>query len=159
MQGARRPVFSSGLPQPGTKTGTGVRTTRVWRRVLGVEHTVIESVELETDERGQELLVARVRVKAGAARRCSRCQRRCPGYGTSPAPRRWRGLDLSTTQVYLVSCARDPLPVSAERVEDLVGGLGPDERVGVVVPGLDPVADVGFQGLDAGMDPALEQLG
>jgi hypothetical protein len=26
--------------------------------VLGVEHTVIESVELETDERGQELLVA-----------------------------------------------------------------------------------------------------
>jgi hypothetical protein len=27
--------------------------------VLGVEHTVIESVELETDERGQELLVAR----------------------------------------------------------------------------------------------------
>jgi len=34
-----------------------VRTTRVWRRVLGVEHTVIESVELETDGRGQEVLV------------------------------------------------------------------------------------------------------
>ena len=42
-----------------------MRTTRVWRRVLGVEHTVIESVELETDQRGQELLVARVRVKTG----------------------------------------------------------------------------------------------
>lgn len=74
-----------------------MRTTRVWRRVLGVEHTVIESVELETDARGQEALVARVRVKAGAARRCSRCQRRCPGYDTSRDPRRWRGLDLGTT--------------------------------------------------------------
>jgi transposase len=57
--------------------------------VLGVEHTVIESVELETDERGQELLVARVRVKAGAARRCSRCQRRCPAM--TPARRRGAG--------------------------------------------------------------------
>src|SRR5207342_1939069 len=51
--------------------------------------------------RGQEVLVARVRVKAGAARRCSRCRRRCPGYDTSRDPRRWRGLDLGTTQVFL----------------------------------------------------------
>ena len=78
-----------------------MRTSRVWRLVLGVEHTVIESVDLATDGRGQELLIAQVRVKAGAARRCSRCRRRCPGYDTSPAPRRWRGLDLGTTQVYL----------------------------------------------------------
>ncbi len=96
-----------------------MRTTRVWRQVLGVEHTVIESVELETDEGGQELLVARVRVKSGAARRCSRCQRRCPGYDTSPAPRRWRGLDLGTTQVYLeattsrVSCREHGVVVAA----------------------------------------------
>ena len=96
-----------------------MRTARVWRRVLGVEHTVIESVELETDGRGQEVLVARVRVKAGAARRCSRCQRRCPGYDSSPAPRRWRGLDLGTTQVYLeattsrVSCREHGVVVAA----------------------------------------------
>ena len=44
-----------------------MRTTRVWRQVLGVEHTVIESVDLETDGRGGEVLVARVRVKTGAA--------------------------------------------------------------------------------------------
>ena len=37
-----------------------MRTMRVWRRVLGVEHTVIESVELESDGRGGEVLVARV---------------------------------------------------------------------------------------------------
>jgi transposase len=96
-----------------------VRTTRVWRRVLGVEHTVIESVDLQSDGPGQEVLVARVRVKAGAARRCSRCRRRCPGYDTSPAPRRWRGLDLGTTRVYLqartcrVSCREHGVVVAA----------------------------------------------
>jgi len=87
--------------------------------VLGVEHTVIESVELETDGRGGELLVARVRVKAGAARRCSRCRRRCPGYDTSRDPRRWRGLDVGTTPVYLqattsrVSCREHGVVVAA----------------------------------------------
>jgi transposase len=87
--------------------------------VLGIEHTVIESVELETDERGAEVLVASVRPKAGAARRCSRCQRRCPGYDTSPTARRWRGLDLGTTQVFLqartrrVRCPEHGVVVSA----------------------------------------------
>ncbi|MGH3857972.1 MAG: ISL3 family transposase [Pseudonocardiaceae bacterium] len=96
-----------------------MRTTRVWRRVLGVEHTVIESVDLETDGRGGEILVAQVRVKAGAARRCSRCQRRCPGYDSSAEPRRWRGLDLGSTQVFLqaktsrVSCPVHGVVVAA----------------------------------------------
>jgi transposase len=69
-------------------------------QALGVD-TVIESVELEAGERGEEVLVARVRVKAGAARRCSRCHRRCPGYDASAKPRRWRGLDLGSTRVFL----------------------------------------------------------
>jgi transposase len=77
-----------------------VRTTRVWRQVLGVEHTVIESVELEQDKDG-ELLVARVRVKAGWASRCSRCDRRCPRYDRVTERRRWRGVDLGTTRVFL----------------------------------------------------------
>ena len=99
--------------------GNGVRTTRVWRRVLGVEHTVIESVELESDGRDGEVLVARVRPKAGVARRCSRCQRRCPGYDTSATPRRWRGLDFGSTQVFLqartrrVSCPEHGVVVAA----------------------------------------------
>ncbi|MGH3902357.1 MAG: ISL3 family transposase [Pseudonocardiaceae bacterium] len=83
-----------------------MRTTRVWRRVLGVEHTVIESVDLEPDGRGGEQLVAGVRVKAGAGSRCSRCGLRCPGYDVSTEPRRWRGLDLGTTQVYLQAATR-----------------------------------------------------
>jgi transposase len=87
--------------------------------VLGVEHTVIESVELEPDGRGGEVLIAVVRPKAGFARRCSRCRRRCPGYDTSPAARRWRGLDLGSTQVYLqattrrVSCREHGVVVAA----------------------------------------------
>ena len=56
-----------------------MRTSRVWRRVLGVEHTVIESVDLETDGRGQEVLVARVRVSAGAARRLFALPAALPG--------------------------------------------------------------------------------
>jgi hypothetical protein len=49
-KGARRvPSRVSGLPQSETiKTGTAC-ATRVWRRVLGVEHRVIEWVGLESD--------------------------------------------------------------------------------------------------------------
>ena len=87
--------------------------------MLGVEHTVIESVDLEPDGRGGEQLVARVRPRGGQGSRCSRCQRRCPGYDLSKEPRRWRGLDLGTTQVYLqattrrVSCPRHGVVVAA----------------------------------------------
>jgi transposase len=78
-----------------------VRATRIWRRVLGVENTVvIESVELEDDKAG-ELLVARVRVKAGQASRCSRCRHRCPRYDRQTQRRRWRGMDVGTTRVFL----------------------------------------------------------
>jgi transposase len=74
--------------------------------VLGVEHTVVESVELESDGRGGQVLVASVRPKAGVARRCSRCQRRCAGYDTASAARRWRGLDVGTTQMFLQARTR-----------------------------------------------------
>ncbi len=83
-----------------------MRTTRVWRRLLGVEQAVIESVDLEPDGQGGERLVARVRARGGAGSRCSRCQRCCPGYDVSATPRRWRGLDLGTTQVYLQATTR-----------------------------------------------------
>jgi hypothetical protein len=39
------------------------------------------------------------------------------------------------------SCA-----VFGDRVEDLIGGLGPDEWSGVLVPGLDPCLDVFVEG-------------
>ncbi len=80
---------------------------------------MIESVDLEPDGRGGEVLIARVRPKGGVGSRCSRCRRRCPGYDVSRQPRRWRGLDLGTTQVYLqattrrVSCPEHGVVVAA----------------------------------------------
>ncbi len=68
--------------------------------MLGVEHTVVESVDLGGDRQG-EVLVARCRVKAGQASRCSRCRRRCGRYDRQTDRRRWRGLDLGTTRVFL----------------------------------------------------------
>jgi hypothetical protein len=49
---------------------------------------------------------------------------------------------------FRVSCARDPSAEAGEGVEDLFGGLGPDERLGVFVPVFDPGSDVGFEGMD-----------
>ncbi|MGB6162824.1 MAG: helix-turn-helix domain-containing protein [Pseudonocardiaceae bacterium] len=51
--------------------------------------------------------------------RCSRCGRRCSGYDASGKPRRWRGLDLGSTQVFLqattrrVSCPEHGVVVAA----------------------------------------------
>ena len=77
-----------------------MRAARVWRSVLGVEHTVIESVELEADG-GGEVLVARVRPTRTRRGRCGQCQRRAPGYDRGEGRRRWRGLDVGTTRLYL----------------------------------------------------------
>ncbi|MCA1605846.1 MAG: hypothetical protein LC775_10320, partial [Acidobacteria bacterium] len=67
----------SGLPQSETiKTGTACAQRGYGAVCSGPGHTVIESVALEQGACGGEVLVARVRVKAGVGRRCSRCQRR-----------------------------------------------------------------------------------
>src|SRR5690348_15511691 len=58
---------------------------------------------------------------------------------------------------YAIGCS-DLGEVAGERGQDLVGGLGPGERPGVVVPGGDPVPDVMFQGLDGGVYAAADQL-
>lgn len=47
------------------------------------------------------MLVVQVRPTARAAGRCSRCRRRCPGYDRGAGVRRWRGLDVGTTVVFL----------------------------------------------------------
>lgn len=95
-----------------------MRTARVWKRLLGVEHAVIESVGLE-GEGDAEVLVARVRPSRSRQSRCSRCGRRCRGYDQGEGPRRWRTLDLGTTQAFLeadaarVSCPRHGVAVAA----------------------------------------------
>jgi transposase len=100
------------------RLGYGVRHVRVWQRLLGVEHTVIERIELVQDS-GEEVMVARVRPTRSRRSRCSRCDRRCPGYDAGSGRRRWRTLDLGTVRAYLeadsprVTCREHGVVVAA----------------------------------------------
>ena len=95
-----------------------MRAVRVWRSVLGVAHTVVEKVELET-QGGEEVLVATVRPTRSRQGRCGRCDCRSPRYDNGEGPRRWRGLDAGTTRVFLqaeaprVRCATHGVIVAA----------------------------------------------
>ena len=78
---------------------------KLWQHVLGLASlgrlVVIEAVEFDLEV---EEIVATVRVRRNAARRCGVCQRRSPGYDRGRAgagPRRWRGLDMGTIRVFL----------------------------------------------------------
>lgn len=75
-----------------------MRNARVWARLLGVEKTVVERVELDDE---QDILVVSVRPGRGQRRRCGICSRRCPGYDQGQGRRRWRGLDHGTVQTFL----------------------------------------------------------
>ena len=81
-----------------------MRAVRVWRSVLGVQHTVIEKVELER-QGVQDVLVATVRPTRSRQGRCGRCGMRAPRYDNGEGPRRWRSLDAGTTRVYLQAAA------------------------------------------------------
>lgn len=75
-----------------------MQNATLWRALLGVEKTVIESIEYDEDE---QVLLAAVRPTRRALSRCGRCQRRSPSYDRGEGQRRWRALDLGTTQVWL----------------------------------------------------------
>ena len=81
-----------------------MRAVRVWRSVLGVQHTVIEKVELER-QGVEDVLVATVRPTRSRQGRCGRCGMRAPRYDNGEGPRRWRSLDAGTTRVYLQAAA------------------------------------------------------
>ncbi|WP_460836078.1 ISL3 family transposase, partial [Nocardioides hungaricus] len=73
----------------------------VWRRLLGVERTVVEGVEFEEEFDGTVSLVASVRPTSRAASRCGRCGRRSGRYDAGEGRRRWRGLDFGEVLVFL----------------------------------------------------------
>ena len=72
--------------------------------MLGVQHTVIEKVELER-QGVEDVLVATVRPTRSRQGRCGRCGMRAPRYDNGEGPRRWRSLDAGTTRVYLQAAA------------------------------------------------------
>ena len=94
----------------------GVRDVSLWRALLGVEKTVIESVEFDQDG---AVVIAHVRPVARFRNRCGVCRRRCPRYDNGPGRRRWRALDLGAVRLVLeadsprVSCSRHGVVVAA----------------------------------------------
>ena len=76
-----------------------MRTTSVWQEILAVPDTVIEGVDF--DEVGEAVIVM-VRPRAKVSSRCGVCGGKAPGYDQGDGrPRRWRGLDLGSTMVFL----------------------------------------------------------
>ena len=59
-----------------------MRSARVWKRLLGVEHTVVEQVVFDEEA---DAVVALVRPIRSRRRRCAVCQRRCVGYDRARA--------------------------------------------------------------------------
>lgn len=76
-----------------------MRNATLWRKLLGVDKTVVvQRVEFDEDA---ETLVAHVRARAGRRGRCGVCDRPCRGYDGGAGRRRWRGLDLGTIRCEL----------------------------------------------------------
>jgi transposase len=78
-----------------------VRKSKLWKKLLGVEHLVLEDGDIETGPGGQEILVFRVRPDHGHRNRCSRCGRRARWRDRGEGWRRWRALDTGTMRCYL----------------------------------------------------------
>ena len=93
-------------------TSVGVRA---WARLLRLDKTVVEAVEVDPDG----AVVVSVRPRHSQRDRCPRCRRRCPGYDQGDGRRRWRALDLQTTVCYVeadaprVQCKEHEVVVAA----------------------------------------------
>ena len=87
-----------------------MRDRSVWARLLGVEKTVVERVEMTGQAAGlsgdgQLLVVAHVRPGKRSGSRCGICGRRCGGYDRGEGRRRWRALDLGRVRAELEAAA------------------------------------------------------
>jgi len=82
-----------------------VRKTRVWERLLGVEQTVVKTVEFDEEDGGT--IVVRVRPRSEWLRKpcCGVCGKRSPKYDLGGGIRRWRALDLGTLQAEIEAAA------------------------------------------------------
>ena len=67
-----------------------MRFSKLWQKLLGVERTVVDQVVFD-EEAGA--VVASVRPRKGATRRCGICSRRCPWEDRGQGRRRWRPLE------------------------------------------------------------------
>lgn len=75
-----------------------MRNASLWSALLGVEKTVVESVEFDEDE---AVVIVEVRPRLSASGRCGRCGARAPRYDNGEGRRRWRSLDWGPVEVYV----------------------------------------------------------
>ena len=75
-----------------------MRFASVWGGLLGLSDAVVEDVDLDL-QAGR--IVAHVRVRKGAALRCSRCLAKSPRYDRGEGRRRWRHLDAGVLTVWI----------------------------------------------------------
>jgi transposase len=89
-----------------------VRKTKLWKKLLHVEHVVLEDGDIETVADGSEIVVVRLRPDRGHRLRCPACGKKCRFYDAGEGRRRWRALDLGVMRCFLeadaprVKCAR-----------------------------------------------------
>lgn len=76
-----------------------MREERVWARLLGVEHAVVDDIQFEHEER--QCVVVRVHVRRGHRNRCPHCHCRCGRFDAGDGPRRWRALDVGVVMAYV----------------------------------------------------------
>jgi transposase len=78
-----------------------VRKTKLWKKLLHVEHVVLEDGDIETLPDGSEITVVRLRPDHGHRLRCPECGKRCRFYDAGEGRRRWRALDLGVLRCFL----------------------------------------------------------
>ncbi|MGH3505376.1 MAG: ISL3 family transposase [Nocardioidaceae bacterium] len=83
------------------RRGDGVRKSKLCKKLLGVEHLVVEDGDIGVGPDGREMLVIRVRPDHRHRNRCSRCGRRCRYRDGGEGRRRWRGLDVGVMRCFV----------------------------------------------------------
>jgi transposase len=78
-----------------------VRKSKLWKKLLHVEHVVLEDGDVEEAPDGSQVVVVRLRPDRGHRLRCPACGRRCPFRDAGEGRRRWRTLDLGVMRCYL----------------------------------------------------------
>src|SRR5664279_2384986 len=112
------PVVLGLAKGPERRRRHGMRKTRVFGQLMGVQGMVVGDVTMQPDPDGDgEVLVVAVRPDARSGGRCAQCRRSCPGYDAGVGTRRWRTVDTGTTRTFLESAAPAGAPRPPGRCE------------------------------------------
>jgi transposase len=78
-----------------------VRKSKLWKKLLHVEHVVLEDGDIEEAADGGEVVVVGLRPDHRHRLRCPECGKRCRFYDAGEGRRRWRALDLGVLRCFL----------------------------------------------------------